>query len=267
MAAGRYGRPRLTTEDDKRYRQHVERFKLERGNNKAMRPPRQRDLFGGEAEAALRDWLGAQFSLSDRRILEYEERRNNRGTLKYREIDALVLSDADRSVWAFEIKASRTGASLRKAIGQLRETRAILQLLYRKVFTTVLLVDTGIPADDAAVEELMAGPNPPPRPPMTLQAALETLPEVRVIGDLGERSDDPERTDLLRFSVDEIIALAGRENLSLDWEADDLSDDDDQAPPPPAETFYTSPDEPDDDGGDDNNPLAAALRRAGLKDR
>lgn len=264
MAAGRYGRPRLTTEDDKRYREHVERFKLQRGNNKAMRPPRQRDLFGGEAEAALRDWLGAQFSLSERRILEYEERRNNRGTLKYREIDALVLNDADRSVWAFEIKASRTGASLRKAIGQLRETREILLLLYRRVFTTVLLVDTGIPADDAAVAEIMAGPNPPHRPPMTLQAALETLPEVRVIGGLDERSSDPQHTDLLRFSVDDIIALAGRENLSLDWEADDLADDEEPEPAPAAEAFYTSPDDPD--GGDDDNPFAAALRKAGLKD-
>jgi hypothetical protein len=265
MAAGRYGRPRLTTEDDKRYREHVERFKLQRGNNKAMRPPRQRDLFGGQAETALRDWLGAQFPLSERRILEYEERRNNRGTLKYREIDALVLNDADRSVWAFEIKASRTGASLRKAIGQLRETREILLLLYRKVFTSVLLVDTGIPVDDAAVAELMAGPNPPRRPPMTQQAALETLPEVRIIGGLDQRSADPQHTDLLRFSVDDIIALAGRENLSLDWEADDLADDEEAAPAPAAAAFYTSPDDADDGGGDDN-PFAAALRRAGLKD-
>ncbi|MBC8078108.1 MAG: hypothetical protein H7Y32_18670 [Chloroflexales bacterium] len=264
MAPGRYGRPRLTNEDDKRYREHVAQFTLQRGNNKAMRPPRQRDLFGGEAEAALRAWLGETLTISDRRILEYEERRNRRGTMKYREIDAVVLNDAERSVWVFEIKASRTGGSLRKAIGQLRETREILLLLYRKVFTTVLLVDTGIPADDAAVVELIASANPPPRPPMTLQAALETLPEVRTIASLSERSADPDQTDLLRFSVDAIIALAGKENLSLDWDADDLPDDEETEPPPAAETFYSSPDEADD--SDDDNPLAAALRRAGMKD-
>ena len=264
MAAGRYGRPRLTTEEDKRYREHVARFKLERSNNKAMRPPRQRDLFGGEAEAALRDWLAERLTLSDRRILEYEERRNQRGTLKYREVDAVSLNDANRSVWAFEIKASRTGASLRKASGQLRETREILLLLYRKVFTTVLLVDTGIPADDAAVAALMAGENPPPRPPLTLQAALETLPEVRIIASLDEQRDNTEITGLLRFSVDDIIALAGRENLSLDWDADDARSDEEPEPTPPAETLYSSPDEPEDGGND--NPFAAALRRAGLKD-
>lgn len=45
-----YSRPRLITEDDKYYRAYVESFKLQRKNQKAMRPPRQRDLFGAEAE-------------------------------------------------------------------------------------------------------------------------------------------------------------------------------------------------------------------------
>ena len=40
-------RPRLLTEDDKHYRAYVAGFALQRKNQKAIRPPRQRDLFGG----------------------------------------------------------------------------------------------------------------------------------------------------------------------------------------------------------------------------
>jgi hypothetical protein len=254
--APRFSRPRLTTTDDKRYRANVEQFQLQRQNNKAMRPPRQRDLFGIEAENALRTWISGTLTLSDRRILEYEERRGRSALMKYRELDGLVLPD-NRSAWVFEIKASRTGASLRKAIGQLRETREILALIYRRVFTTILLVDTGIPADAAAVEALMASPNPPPRAPLTLQEVLESLPAVRPTNSLDERSDDPERTDLLRFSVEDIIALAGAENLSLEWDADDEPPDEDAPPPPAAATFYSSP----DDDSDDDNPFAALRRK------
>lgn len=64
-----YARARLTTEDDRRYRAYVETFKLQRKNQKAIRPPRQRDIFGGQAEAALRDWLAARLPLDERRIL------------------------------------------------------------------------------------------------------------------------------------------------------------------------------------------------------
>lgn len=252
----RYARPRLITSDDKRYRAHVEHFMLQRQNQRAIRPPRQRDIFGGQAEAALRDWLATRLPLSERRILEYEERRGTRAITKYRELDALVLED-QRSVWVFEIKASHVAGSVRRAVGQLQETRAILHLLYPTVHTTILLVDTGIPtAED--VEQLMAGPEPPTTPPQTLAEALSALPEVRMITSIDERSAHDRAVDLLRFSVEDIIALVGAEHLALDWEAD-AEIEDSQPPPADAGPAYSTA------GDEDESPLAAALRRAGLQ--
>lgn len=260
-----YARPRLITEEDKRYRAYVEQFAIGRKNQKAIRPPRQRDLFGGEAEAALRRWLDERVELDERRILEYEERRNRRGFIKYRELDALHLEQ--RSAQVFEIKASRTASALRRAVGQLQETRAILKLLYPSVAVTILLVDTGIPATAEAIDALMASERPPPRRPELLAEVLEAVPELRLIGDLAEAGDDDGRIAVLRFSVDDIIALAGAENLSLDWEADD-EEPEEPAEPRPTSSLYASsaPSEaPEDAEGDDENPMAAALRKAGLR--
>ena len=49
----RFVRARLTTFDDPHYRAFVEQMTLARENQRAIRPPRQRDLFGGEAEQLL----------------------------------------------------------------------------------------------------------------------------------------------------------------------------------------------------------------------
>lgn len=259
MTQMRYARLRLITSDDKHYRAYVAQFVLQRQNQRAMRPPRQRDIFGGQAEAALRDWLAGQLTLSDRRILEYEERRGKRANIKYRELDALVLGD-QREAWVFEIKASRTASSLRRAVGQLQETRAILHLLYPTVQATVLLVNTGIPtAEDVA--ELMAGPEPPAVPPPTLDEVVTALPEVRRIGSLDERSLDGTAVDLLCFNVDDIIALVGAEQLALDWEADEEIEDV-SLPPADSGPVYST----DDENEAAESPLAAALRRAGLSD-
>lgn len=260
MANIRYARPRLITAQDKRYRAHVEHFVLQRQNQRAMRPPRQRDIFGGQAENALRDWLSGQLTLAETRILEYEEQRGRRANTKYRELDALVLER--RSAWVFEIKASRTAHSLRRAVLQLRETRAILRLLYPQVAATVLLVDTGIPtAEDVAA--LMAEPEAPEKPPETLDETLAQLPQVSLIRRLDEHSSDNETVDLMRFSVDDIIALAGAENLALDWEADDEAE---PPPPPPTESppAYSTASSGEEAEEDADNPFAAAFRRAGL---
>lgn len=259
MPPSRYARPRLITADDKRYRAYVQQFIIQRSNQKALRPPRQRDLFGGQAETALRDWLAAQRTLSDRRILEYEERRGRSAVTKYREIDALALDNQSASV--FEIKASRTAGAVRRAVGQLRETRDILKLLYRSVDVTILLVDTGIPTAQE-IAALMSGPEPPPRPPQTLDEVLESLPEVHLAESLDTRTSEPDSFDLLRFGVDAIIALAGAENLALDWEADEQEPEEEAEPRPSSSLFSSSSDENGDD--DDDNPLAAALRKAGL---
>lgn len=260
-----YARPRLITEDDKRYRAHVAQFTLQRKNQKAMRPPRQRELFGGQAEVALRGWLAAQIELDERRILEYEERRNRSGFIKYRELDALHI--AQRQAHVFEIKASRSASALRRAVGQLQETRAILRLLYPSVAVTVLLVDTGIPASAAEVEALMAGEPPPSRRPELLSEVLTAVPALSLAEDLAQTGDG-ERISLLRFGVEQIIALVGAENLALAWEQDELEPEDDPAPRP-VSSLYTSSASADkeDSGGDDDddNPMAAALRKAGLK--
>ncbi|HMQ33160.1 MAG TPA: hypothetical protein PKD53_20680 [Chloroflexaceae bacterium] len=261
-----YGRPRLITEDDRRYRAYVEQFAIARRNQKAMRPPRQRDLFGAEAEAALRQWLGERIELDERRILEYEERRNRRGFIKYRELDALTVER--RAAHVFEIKASRTASALRRAVGQLQETRQILKLLYPAVAVTILLVDTGIPASAEEVDALMAGERPPPRRPELLAEVLEAVPELRLAAGLDEAGEDDGRIAVLRFGVDEIVAIAGAENLSLDWEADDEEPEEPPVPRPDSSLYATSePDEApaEDDAGEDDSPLAAALRKAGLK--
>jgi hypothetical protein len=258
-----YGRPRLLTEDDKHYRAYVAGFALQRKNQKAIRPPRQRDLFGGEAEAALRTWLAERIELDDRRILEYEERRNKRGFIKYRELDALTIEG--REAWVFEIKASRTASALRRAVGQLQETRAILSLLYPRVRITILLVDTGIPATADEVDALMASDRPPPRRPELLSEVTEAVPALRLIDSL-EAEPDPTRIDVLRFGVDDIVAIAGAENLHLDWEADD-EEPEEPAEPRSASSLYASSGGDDEAKGDDDddNPLAAALRKAGLR--
>ncbi len=186
-----YARPRLLTEDDRRYRAYVDGFKLQRKNNKATRPPRQRNLFGGEAEAALRGWLAPRVELDERRIIEYEERRNKRAFVKYREVDALAVDE--RSIWAFEFKASRSASSLRRAVGQLQETRQILRLLRHNVRVTIMLVDTGIPASAEQVDALMASDRPPSRRPELLSEALAALPILRLVelaGRAGRRRDD-----------------------------------------------------------------------------
>lgn len=251
-----YARPRLITADDKHYKAFVAGFTLQRKFQKPMRPPRQRDRFGGEAEEALRQWLGERIELDERRILEYEERRNKRGIIKYRELDALTI--ADRSAWVFEVKASRTASALRRAVGQLRETQAILRLLYPHVRITVLLVDTGIPATAEEVDAMMASERPPPRRPELLAEVCAAVPELRLIDSL-DVEPDPGRIDVLRFGVDAIIALAGAENLHLDWAADDEEPDEPDEPPAASSLYATSTDDNDDD-----NPLAAALKKAGL---
>src|SRR5215210_1093232 len=149
-------------------------------NQRATRPPLPRDLFGGEAEAALRDWLAQRYTLSDRRIVEYLEHRGRSAIKKYRELDAVVLPDA-KSIEVFEIKASQKAASVRRAAHQLHETRAILGMLFRRVHTTILLVDTGIP-NAADVAELMASEDAPTVPPPTLDEVLQVLSHVRLAG-------------------------------------------------------------------------------------
>ena len=66
---------RLISADDKQYRAFLAQIMLGKENQRAIRPPRARDLFGGEAELALRDWLAQRYRLSERRIVEYLEHR------------------------------------------------------------------------------------------------------------------------------------------------------------------------------------------------
>lgn len=257
--APRFSRPRLIAADDKQYRAFLAQIMLSKDNQRAIRPPRPRDLFGSEAEAALREWLGTRSPLSERRIVEYLEHRGRSAVRKYRELDALVLRDS-KTIHVFEIKASQSAASLRRASLQLRDTRAILGMLYARVHATILLVDTGIPTS-ADVTAMMAGPDAPPAPPPTLDEVLATLPQIRPIASLDAQPDDPSAIGLLRFTVDDIVALAGAENLHLDWEDEEEEPADVADEPEPAEERYAYSTDTESDE-DDDNPLAAALRRA-----
>jgi hypothetical protein len=257
--APRFSRPRLIDANDAQYRAFVRQIMIGKDNQRATRPPLPRELFGGEAEAALRDWLSQRFTLSDRRIVEYLEHRGRSAIKKYRELDAVVLSD-QKSIEVFEIKASQKANSLRRAAQQLNDTRAILSMLFRRVNTTILLVDTGIPtADDVA--DLMALEDAPPVPPPTLDEVLAILPRVHLAASLDARDPDPEIVNLLRFSVEDIIALAGSENLHLNWDEEELDDlEAGEQPEEPAYAYTT--DEPPAAEDEDDSPLAAALRKA-----
>ena len=262
--APRFSRPRLIDADDKQYRAFLAQIMLGKDNQRAIRPPRARDLFGGEAEAALRGWLAQRYTLSERRIVEYLEHRGRSAIKKYRELDAVAMPDP-KTILAFEIKASQKAASLRRAAQQLRDTRAILGMLFHRVYTTILLVDTGIPtAEDVAA--LMSSEDAPPVPPPTLDEVLATLPQVRLVGSLDERDPDPQVVSLLRFGVDDIIALAGAENLHLDWEEEEAEPEEDgeagEAAAEKPRYAYSTEEPAADDETDDDNPLAAALRRA-----
>jgi hypothetical protein len=257
--ASRFSRPRLIDADDKQYRTFLAQIMIGKDNQRPLYPPSERDLFGGEAEAALRDWLGQRYTLSNRRLVEYLEHRGRSAVKKYRELDAVVLHDA-KTIQIFEIKASRKATSLRRAAQQLRDTRAILGMLFSRVYTTILLVDTGIPTAEE-VAALMAGPEAPPVPPPTLDEVLATLPQVRQIATLDDHSPDPQVVDLLRFSVDDIIALAGAEHLHLNWEETD-EEPLEEAEPAPRYAYSTEP-PPADDDDDDGGALGAALRAGG----
>lgn len=253
----RFSRPRLITADDKQYRAFLAQIMLTKDNQRAMRPPRARDLFGGEAEAALRAWLSQRHTLSERRIVEYVEHRGRAAIKKYRELDAVVIPDA-RTIHVFEIKASQKAASLRRAAQQLRDTRAILGMLFTRVYATILLVDTGIPTA-AEVAALMAGPEAPTFPPPTLDEALATLPHIRRCGSLDECDASQQVINLLCFSVDDIIALAGAEHLHLEWDEEDDLEESEAAEADQQPYAYTT-----DETGEEaeESPLAAALRRA-----
>ena len=259
--APRFSRPRLIDADDKQYRAFLAQIMLGKDNQRAIRPPRARDLFGGEAEAALRDWLAQRYTLSERRIVEYLEHRGRSAIKKYRELDAVVIPDP-KMIHVFEIKASQKAISLRRAAQQLRDTRTILGMLFHRVYTTVLLVDTGIPNADQ-VAELMAAEDAPPVPPPTLDEVLASLPQLRLVSSLDERDPDPQIVSLLRFGVEDIVALAGAENLHLDWDEDDEELDADAAEAPEEQPRYAyTTDAPEADADEDDNPLAAALKRA-----
>src|SRR5215217_4799581 len=96
VVAPRFSRARLIDANDTQYRNFVRQIMIGKDNQRATRPPLPRELFGGEAEAALRDWLAQRFTLSDRRIVEHLEHRGRSAMKTYRELDAVVLLDQKR---------------------------------------------------------------------------------------------------------------------------------------------------------------------------
>ncbi len=256
--APRFSRPRLITADDRQYRAFVAQIMATKDNQRPTRPPRPRELFGGEAEAALRGWLSQHLALSDRRIVEYFEHRGRSAIKKYRELDAVAL-DSEKSVQVFEIKASQKAGSLRRASRQLHDTRAILGQLFARVTTTILLVDTGIPTAEQ-IPAIMAEPDAPPYPPPTLDEVLANLPQVRLAADLTERPSDPDLISLLRFSVEDIVALAGAENLHLDWDEEEEPEEEEE--PAEEESPYAYSTEVQAPDEEEEGSLGAAFKQA-----
>ena len=253
----RFSRPRLIDSNDTQYRAFVRQIMIGKDNQRPTRPPRARDLFGGEAEQALRSWLAERFTLSERRIVEYLEHRGRSAIKKYRELDAVIIPDP-KSIQVFEIKASQKAASIRRAVQQLRDTRSILGMMFFRVHTTFLLVDTGIPTA-SEIAELMASEDAPPEPPPTLERVLALVPQVRLASSLDDRDPDPEVVNLLRFSVEDIVALAGAENLHLDWDEDDAEAAAEEAAKP---DFAYTTEQPAAEEEEEGGALAAALKRA-----
>jgi hypothetical protein len=261
--APRFSRPRLIDADDKQYRAFLKQIMISKDNQRAIRPPRARDLFGGEAEEALRTWLSERYELSDRRIIEYLEHKGRSGVKKYRELDAVAMPDA-KTIYAFEFKASRKAGSLRRASQQLRDTRTILKMLFHNVHTTILLVDTGIP-DAAEVAEIMAAEDAPPVAPPTLAEMLEQLPHLRLIESLDQSDPNPEVVNLMLFSIDDIIAIAGEENLHLDWDEEEeelIEEEPEPVEEKPRFAYSTDEASEETEESDEDNPFAAALRKA-----
>jgi hypothetical protein len=250
MAVKRFNRPRLISFDDPAYQRHVAQMQLQRANQRAIRPPSQRDRFGSEVEAVVRSALESRFALSERRIVEYEERVGRSWQRKYRELDGVAL-DGQTRVQVFEIKASRRAGALHRALRQVRDTQAILKLAFPSVSASVVLIDTGIltAEEQAAPAEI----EPPERVPQTLDEAIAAHDELRRVASLHDLTPFPNTIELVVLSVEELVALAGDQPLSLDWEADEA---DETLPAPPAAPFYSTPDE------DDETPFAAALRKA-----
>jgi len=253
----RFNRPRLVTEDDPAYQRHVAQMVLQRANQRAIRPPSRRDIFGGEVETLLRAALAARFGLSERRILEYEQQIGRSWQRKYRELDALVI-DGQTRVHVFEIKASRRAGALHRALRQLADTQAILKLAFHTVSTTILLVDTGIITSDER-NQLAMEDDTLERLPQTLDEAVTAHPEVQRVTTLDELRLYGPQVELLVLSVDDLIALADGAPLTLDWEVDDEEIPD--VPPPTTTPLYSTPDDEDD------NPFAAAFRKAGKRNK
>lgn len=256
--APRFSRPRLITADDRQYRAFVAQIMASKDNQRPTRPPRPRELFGGEAEVALRTWLSQHVVLSDRRIVEYFEHRGRSAIKKYRELDAVVL-DSEKSVQVFEIKASQKAGSLRRASRQLHDTRAILSQLFARVTTTILLVDTGIPTTEQ-IPALMAAPDAPPYPPPTLDEVLANLPQVCLVAGLSERPSNPEQISLLRFSVEDIIAITGAENLHLDWDEEEEPEEDEETAEEESPYAYSTQNQTSEE--EEEGSLGAALKQA-----
>jgi Holliday junction resolvase-like predicted endonuclease len=250
----RFNRTRLITTNDSAYQRHVAEMQLQRANQRAIRPPAQRDLFGGEVEDVLRESLAARFPLSDRRIVEYEERKGRNWQRKYRELDAIVF-DAPQRAHVFEIKASRRAGAIHRALQQLRDTQAILRLAVRQVGATIIFVDTGtISAAERA--ELAVAPDAPERLPQTLDEAIADHPELQKVARLDDFALFGDAPQVLVLGVDDIVALAGDRSLSLDWD-EDIEDEADLEPrESPALLYATTEDE------DVESPFAAALRKA-----
>ena len=250
--APRFSRPRLIDANDRQYRAHLAEIMMTKSNYRPTRPPLARELFGGEAEIALRQMLAARAPLSERRYIEYLEHKGRSAIKKYRELDAVAIDGSD--VHIYEVKASEKATSIRRAAQQLRDSSELLRMLFRTVTATILLVDTGIPKTEADIAAIMAAADAPYAPPPTLDEVLATMPSITVLTSIDEQPAN--QVGLLLVSVETIISIAGAENLHLNWDEDALLPADEEVTEQAAEDSAAG--EAPDAGG----AFAEALRKA-----
>ncbi len=183
--------------DDESYQCYIAPFLLARESWKpgAMSA---RSKFGYEVEEVIRTWLAEHATLIPERVLQYTEWGHGRQARNYRELDA-VEKRAD-GLFFYEIKASRSAQSLRRGIAQVKKTGHILSTAFKGVKGLIFFVCT----DEEALP--------------ALQEVIEEAEGVALLTAFEERETSPAPVGVLVLSVADIVAIAGQDALTLEWE-------------------------------------------------
>ncbi len=193
----KFSNVKLIDFDDEGYQRYVAPFLLAR---KRWKPGAisARSRFGYEVEEVIRVWLAEHTTLVPERVLQYTEWGHGRQARNYRELDA--VEQRPDGLFFYEIKASRSAQSLRRGIAQVKKTGHILSTAFKGVKGFIFFVCT----DAEVLPEL--------------QVVIEETEGVSLLASFQERETWPEPVGVLVLSVADIVAIAGEEALTLEWE-------------------------------------------------